>query len=391
MLVSFSSVLSSVISRILSIIEHPLSKNPPELDSLEAIRFGPKDALVSFSFAIFSSLILATSILSWTYHSIDDGSAYDNSRWGRMGDAYETISDSEARNVVFIGSSIFYHGIDGACIDESTSHGLENWNLAVRGDVPYLRLPETDYIVASGAEIVVLEAGPNTFQDGLGAFPESRLRWEVFSLHNDVDTSADWREMVMGMDREFILDDPVSKLQFLTDSTGTSLDELAHRTIYMGESRRNLDGTGMLPDKGSEDWISSLKSPPFSNEPELSDEEFEIIVERLVNGQFWKPVHSNHRNMESFNYIVSQLEESGIVVVLLSLPLHSEFQDSLKDGWWDPFNETKLQMSEERDFIDLTWEDWPDDHFVDPVHLSTLGRQKSCEVISASLDQIAGV
>lgn len=373
-----------------NIIGHPLSRNPPDFSPLEGAQTSPRDIFDSVVFSILSSLIVVSSILSWSLFTITDGSAYDNSRWSRIGDAYETISDSGDNDVVFIGSSIFYHGVDGECLDESSNQELEHWNLAIRGDLPYLRLPEVDFIVNSGAEVVVLEAGPNTFQNGLGEFPGSRIRWEVFSLQNEVDVSADWWDLVLPMDRGFILNDPVSKLQFVKETSGTSLDEFSHRVIYLGESRRNLDGTSMLPVKDSDDWIPSLKSPPITDFVPLSEAELDFSVGRLAAGEFWKPVDDNHRNRQAFDFLVGQLEEYGIKVIFLSLPVHSEFIGSLEEGWWDPFNETQLQLSEDNDFIDLTWEIWPDEYFDDPVHLSNLGRQKVCEELSTRLDSLLG-
>ena len=370
------------------IFDHPLSRNPPDLSSLEVDQISAKEIFGSIFFSILSSLIVVSSILSWSFFTIADGSAYDNSRWGRIGDAYETISDSDGNDAVFIGSSVFYYAIDGECLDESSSRDIEHWNLAIRGDLPYLRLPEIDFIVSSGAEVVVLEAGPNTFQNGYGSFPESRVRWEIFSLQNEVDITSDWWDLVMDMDREFILHDPVSKIQFVKETSGSSLDEFSHRVIYLGESRRNLDADGMLPEKDSDDWISSLKSPLIADTVALSEDDIDFSVGGLAAGEFWKPDSSNHRNRQAFDLLLSQLEESGIRVILLSLPVHSDFRGSLKDGWWDPFNETKLQLSEDFDFIDLTWEAWPDENFYDPVHFSELGRQKICEELSTRLDPL---
>ena len=369
--------------------EHPLSKNPPELKSngenIEKSGIGIREITAS----IISSLILLSLFHWWTLGAIEDGSLYENSRWARIPDAYDTVRESEGDSVIFIGSSRIYSGIDGNCLDEKSNFGINHWNLGIRGDKPYLRLPETELLKQSGSEIVIIEAGPNTFSTGIGE-REHRLRWEIMTLNHEIDLDAEWYNLVMEDDKRYILDSDLDRLIFVYESYNLAVEELGFRVINLGEN--SIDSIdGKMPHPHSKEWLSNLKLPPIQQTPNLSQEEMDDYIELLVESNFWQPDGGNHTNRLAIEYIVEEIELLGIEVVLISTPVHPSFLNALPEGHWDQYNETMEEFSKDRNFIDLTWEIWDEENFTDPQHFSETGRENLCNYLSPLIMDILAV
>jgi len=343
------------------------------------------DYFSSLVSALLVALVISFSANQWTLEVISDGSVYDNSRWGRLPAAYETITEFEGESAIFIGSSRFYSGIDGSCMDENSENVLSHWNLAVRGDIPYLRLPETELLSDSGASVVVLEAGPNSFSSGIGT-PEHRVRWQIFGLTHQADEDEGWYDLIHDVDRGFLITNEYERLEFTRDSLGGGAEEFAYR-IMNGFSSSFTAYDGRLPEPGSDSWISSLKNPPMDEAGEISQEEFDAYLESLIGGDFWMPRSNSHDNRIALEYIASELDSAGIEVILFSPPVHPDFLSAIPRGHWDEFNKSKDQMSQEYRFVDWTWEVWEEKMFVDPHHFSESGRLKICSELGAVIGE----
>ena len=379
--------LSDLFPRIWRISpKHPLSKNPPDFNGNEGD--GEKHTIGRSEIIalIISSLILLSLCHWWTLGAIKDGSLYENSRWARIPDAYDTVLESEGDSVIFIGSSRIYSGIDGNCLDEKSNFSINHWNLGIRGDVPYLRLPETEMLKQSGSEVVIIESGPNTFTAGIGE-RENRLRWEVMTLNHEVDLDAAWYNLVLEDDRKYILDSDLDRLTFVYESYNLGMEELGFRIVNLGES--SIDSIdGQMPPPHSKEWLSNLKLPPIQQVVEISQEEMDDYIELLVGSNFWKPDAGNHANRLAIEHIVQEIESLGIEVVLISKPVHPSFLHHLPEGHWDQYNETMEEFSKDRHFIDLTWDIWGEENFTDPQHFSDTGRENLCNYLSPKIIDI---
>jgi len=338
--------------------------------------------LKSFFFAIFSSTILFSGVISLADMAIKDGSAYDNSRWGMLGEAYQTINKSEGDSILFIGSSVSYFGIDGKCMEDNDPKGNKYWNLAIRGDMPYLRMLEIDHIIESGPKKIVLEAGPNSFQNGIGSI-EERLRWQIFSLYNSVDIK-ELNDLILEDDKKYILDSEIQRLEFKQKSVGPAMNEII-RGIIIGD-KKGTTGDGYLPEESSENWLNSLKKPPLSNRNSLTEQEWNGYIDRLAQSEFWIHSKGESLNRLAFNYMIEKFVAHDIEVILISLPLHGELTIAIPSNNWDNFNETRDYFANQYTFIDLTWEKWSKDYFMDPIHLSSEGRQRICENLVSEIN-----
>ena len=366
--------------------EHPLSKNPPELKSNEEDSEKSGVGISEITALIISSLILLSLCHWWTLEVIEDGSVYENSRWSRIPDAYDTVRESEGDSVIFIGSSRIYSGIDGNCLDEKSNFDRNHWNLGIRGDKPYLRLIETEMLKQSGSEIVIIEAGPNTFSTGIGE-REHRLRWEIMSLSHEIDLDAEWYNLVIEDDRKYILDSELDRLIFVYENYNLGVEELGFRVINLGES--SIDSIdGQMPDPHSKEWLSNLKLPPIQQNANLTQEEMDNYIQLLMESDFWRPEAGNHTNRVAIEHIVGEMELLGTEVILISQPVHPSFLNAPPEGHWDQYNETMEEFAKDRNFIDLTWEIWDEENFSDPQHLSETGRENLCNYLSPLITDI---
>ncbi len=355
------------------------------------------ESLAEFLPALLASVITILVILSmstaWINHTLADGSVKQNARWSHLDDAYNHIASSTNSNVLIIGSSRMFYGIDASCLDHRSIHpSVEHWNLAIRGDRPYLRLPETEEMVASNPDIVIMEAGPNTFSKGLGSLSD-RLRWEVLSLNFDFDGTESWWHLIHPNDRQYLVDSTMGRLSISQSFAPESGDELSRRLIFIGESRAMEAGTdGMMPiPVGTETWVRALKDPPrlADEERPLDDHVMDEMLTHLLGHPFFSASDDQHLNRLAFEHIIDALEENGTKVLLYAPPLHPLFIDQSESGFWDDFNSTRSFFEKEgKVFIDRTFNLRPATEFVDPVHFSASGREYLCEDLGASIDTV---
>jgi len=348
---------------------------------------------LQFVKALFSSLlcslIIVTSSSIWIDSTLEDGSVKENSRWSHLKPAYDYITEQPNDDIIFIGSSRLFSGIDARCFEDNSIHnGASYWNLAIRGDLPYLRLPESDALSSTGAKIVVIETGPNTFNSGTGT-RDDYLRWEVESLSFDFDGDESWWELIRPNDLPYLADTTLERFNIRQQFSPEAADEIAHRALFFGGSRAMQDGDGAMPKVHSNLWPESLKNPYRNEETVMSEEEMKIYIDKIKNSSFWKPSSENHLNNISLNHIVKSLEKNGIVVIFYSPPVHPDFLQALPPSHWDEFNYSMESLrAESRYFIDHTFEIWDSNLFTDPIHFSNLGRDEICNNFGSILDSI---
>ena len=353
------------------------------------------ETLVELLPAALAGLITILVILSmstfWIDHTLADGSVKQNARWAHLDDAYDHIAASTDSNVIIIGSSRMWSGIDGSCLDDRSIHPhVEHWNLAIRGDRPYLRLPETDELVRSHPDLVVMEAGPNSFSNGIGSIGD-RLRWKVLSLDLTFDGTESWWHLLFPDDRQYLAVNAFERLSISQSFTPESGDELSRRLIFLGESRAMETGTdGMMPTPiGTETWVKALKDPPRL--PDEKRPQGEQVLDEFLNYLHGHPFYSasdeQHLNRLAFEHILHALEENGTTVLLYAPPLHPLFLEQAEPGFWDGFNSTRSDFEMKgKTFIDRTFDIRPVNEFVDPVHFSASGREHICEDLGALID-----
>ena len=120
---------------------------------------------------------------------------------------------------------------------------------------------------------------------------------------------------------------------------------------------------------------------------EISQAEFDSYLESLIQGDFWMPRSDAHDNRLAIEYIASELEKAGILVILFSPPVHPDFLSSIPSGHWDEFNESRDELSQQYHFVDWTWETWAEGDFTDPHHFSENGRKQICSELAPVISE----
>ena len=372
--------MSTRLRRACAIIENPeLPRGEPEPVS---------EFLPTLFVALVTAMVVVSASTDWVDSTLADGSVKNNGRWIHLASAYEHIASQPGVDVIIIGSSRLYSGLDGSCLDAKTDHsGTSHWNLAVRGDFPYMRLPETDALVQADAQIVVIEAGPNTFSAGIGT-RENRLRWEVESLSMEFDGNESWWPLVRAEDEEYLATNVIDRYRISQLFTPESGDELAHRFLLLGDSRAMEWRDGMMPDPpGSPEWIGALKDPPRNDEVNLSSEEMAELIEVLTASPFWQASSADHHNRRSLEHIIESLESNGTKVILYAPAVHPDFLDAIPAGFWDEFNVSRDSLTVDgRPYVDNTFERWNQSSFTDPAHFTESGRRRLCIEMGRAID-----
>lgn len=345
--------------------------------------------LASLITSLLCILIIITSSSIWIDGTLEDGSVKENARWSHLKPAYDYISEQTSDDVIFVGSSRFFSGIDGRCFEDNSTHdNAAYWNLAIRGDFPYLRLPESDALSSTNAKVVVIEAGVNTFNSGIGTRGDY-LRWEVESLSFDFDGDESWWDLIDPIHHSYLADSISERFDIRQQFSPEAADEIAHRLLFFGDSRAMQDRDGAMPELNSIDWPESLKNPPRNSENLLSKEEMRIYVNDAAKSSFWTPSSNTHLNYMSLNHIVESLENNGITVIFYSPPVHPDFLQAIPSGHWDEFNlSIKSIQTNSSYFIDQTFDIWDSNSFTDPFHFSYLGRDKVCSSVGSIIDSI---
>lgn len=337
-----------------------------------------------------TGMLVATVPSSFIDSMLEDGSVKHNARWAHLAEAYDFIGKNPDQDIIVIGSSRMYSGLDASCLDskdETSSH----WNLAVRGDFPYLRLPEIDSLVGANAEVVIIEVGPNTLSSGIGT-REDRLRWEVASMNFQWHGDETWWSQIRDEDRPYLarssLDVHLTRRTFSPEAA----DELSHRIIFR-ESRAMEYRDGMMPlPMGSDEWVQAVKDPPRNPPNILSDEEMSSTINQLINSPFFHPSSADHANRLALEHIIESLKSNGTDVILYGPAVHPDFLTQLPDGTWDEYNLSIDTLTEDGwTHYDRTFERWDEEHFNDPVHFSKIGRSAICtDIASIIANEIRG-
>ena len=113
----------------------------------------------------------------------------------------------------------------------------------------------------------------------------------------------------------------------------------------------------------------------------------------LMTKSKFHPFANGTQNHAALHYMISELLDSDIQVVLVGLPHHPHTYPYLEPGQWDGFNQTLSTLSSayDVDVVDFTWverEGWAHEHFADKNHLDDEGRIEFCHRMVPLLDDL---
>lgn len=351
-------------------------------------------------------------VLSSTYNSVivkpllKDGSLITHGRFMITFDALETIQKDEAVSVVAVGSSITRASIDGNCIENlSQIDDLEVYNLGLSGAIPYTELMQLTALINSKPDIVLLEAGVNSFWNmdvqekefGSDTPAYIEFRMKLNSIQMKDGDFGDWTDIIRDEHRDFLLDDIFSRNNEYTTYSSEAIEELFGRFLLDEFAAEEPTSWLRAPQTSDESWNDYLSTPNYrtgawENNSALRNQEkwFQENMELYSRYGEYNPQHNGTLFHLVLNHMVEELVQNDVKVVLVSAPRSPMIFDYLEPSQTDGLNSSLLDLKITDDvFIEnMFWEKWDAHEFLDRNHLNIDGRQKMCEILAPVIDSI---
>ena len=338
-----------------------------------------------------------------------DGSLVELGRYAFIYDAIEHLSEQPDAVVVGIGSSKLREGFDGALLEkESASIGVTYANLGVAGDVPFYRMTSIEAVSDLQPEVVVLELGPNSLRVVKNPLHDMDvLRMNAMLYDRPLYLKDDFREMLSEEDAKRLHLGAQGWLSSRSDMGFEAVDD----ALEFGEEEdpgffpwvcsEQASRMGCVPNVDSPYFPEYLQHPPqFFNHVESlkkqgSDALDEFYGDRLdsyIASSSHRPEGVENKNTEALEFIIQELNQSNVDVLVLGLPYNPVLEQRLAVGAWDYYNETvtKFQEDERVTMLDLMWDPRFDDDvlFNDFSHMSSEGEKLLMEVIAPHIGEI---
>ena len=322
-----------------------------------------------------------------------------NGRYAIVYDAHETIGEFGDFKATAIGSSIIRDAVDGLCIsqnmDSKTGAGI--FNLGISGGNPYTEMIQTQAVINSKVDLVLLELGPNNlwqFYDSQSLDDYIEFRFSINSITMDHDDVGSWTELIRERDMPHVALTDIQKMRmnkiYSIESVESTFEEIASGLPEIESPRSGVPGIG------DDDWLEYLMTPtykPPNFELKSSNEVrtyFEENMPKLANGSIYNPKSEGTLNHNSYEYILRELTKNGIEVLLLGIPHHPLVHQYLSENQLDEYNLTFAKYLEYDGVygMNMFWEEWPEWMFRDRNHLGLHGREYACERIAEAIDSI---
>ena len=329
-----------------------------------------------------------------------DGTINVLGRYSMNFDAYEHISRTSDSPVIAIGSSKMREAFDGQLLSEIDDHDHDFYNLALAGDLPYVRMLETSAIIDLNPTFVVIEIGPNTFSSLATPVPESvQSRMAHIASLGAVDLESIPMDVLNQSDMEMLPISRKDQLEHLSSYVPKAIDgtlkielmttfSLPHPCLESPEDIHASSAAVVcvpLPDDPAYDeylryptqFPNTLKSIKAGNSSLGTIEEFYgPALDSYLNRSNHNPEGIVNKNQISFEYMIEQFTSAGIEVILVGLPYNPVLLERLDPGQWDYYNQT-IESYNQLDLVtvcDMMWDlDWKEEHFNDYVHMSREG------------------
>jgi len=353
--------------------------------------------------SVFSLFLSAMFVLSSVGPAIVTDSLIStnlvsNTRYGITFPALNSIENHDEDSVIAIGSSIIQAAVDGKCISESLENNDVNvYNLGISGANTYTEILQIPALIRADPELVLLDLGPN----GLWEFKSDsdldeyiQFRFTINSIAMQYEDIGNWTDLIRETDRPWIAFNDAERIE-LTQSYSQKSFELWLQSEFSEHfDSINFEQKAPLPD--DENWIEYLMQPSWpAPKFELWTQEeivkyFEENMPRKATQGVYNPKLNDTLNHKSYEYIISELTNAGIEVLLVATPHHPMVYSYLEDGQLDNFNDTFERYSSYDGVkgINMFWEEWHDSMFKDRNHLGVNGREYFCQRLAPIIDGI---
>ena len=361
--------------------------------------------LVSCMVAILTVLMLSSTIgPAIVKPMLLDGSLISNGRFAFVYDAYETVGNDKSPSVVGIGSSILMAGMNGTCMQEESE--IENarfYNFAMSGGKPYSEMIQIPALIDSNPDVVMVEVGPNSlygwdenssFYDAVLEYNE--FRFQLMSMGMSSDHFGDWYTILDEIDQQWVDSDQFGRTDAWSEYTRDAIEEYLRREIDDATSALGMDSYSYVPPAGSDDWDDYLSEPNWrtSKFDVMRPEEIRDYLDEKMPSKSRQPIYNppaiNTQNHRALDYMIHELLNASIEVVLVGIPHHPWVNAYLEPGQLDGMNSTyeKYESLEGVTSLQMYWEEWPSEAYSDRNHLDAEGRGVFCKRVTPIIDAI---
>lgn len=367
-----------------------------------------------FVVSIVTALLVSVSSSSMLEQKIIqprtfDGTLLELGRYAFIYDAIDHLSEQPDAVVLGIGSSKMREGFDGAVLEkESAATGVTYANLGVAGDVPFYRMTSIEAVSELQPEVVVLELGPNSLRAVRNPLHEiDILRMNAMLYDRPVTLDDDFRKLLSKEDAGDLNLGAQGWLSSRSNMGFKAVDDALDfgnkedPRLFPWECSKDAVEMGCLPEVDSSYFPEYLQHPPqFDNKieslkitgPGALEEFYGERLDNYIAGSSHRPEGVENKNTEALEFIIQELHEANVDVLVLGLPYNPVLEERLAVGAWDYYNETvsKFEEDERVTMLDLMWDPRFDDDvfFNDFSHMSSAGEKMLMEVIAPHIDGI---
>jgi len=338
-----------------------------------------------------------------------DGTVVELGRYTFMYDAVDYLESSAEAKVIAIGSSKIREGFDGGLLaKESAARGTTFANLGVAADVPYFRMTNIEAIAELQPEVVVMELGPNSLSRLDSPLSQRDAdRMNAMLYNRPIGLKDDFKDIVQSEDLPLLQIGPTGRMLSKSTFGFEAFDDALSYGPEVGEDARWWDCSDVLsnvrcvPNVESELFPSYLEYPPqFDNAIErykaAGPETMAAFYGEKLDAYLAQPSHHPegvvNKNEQALEFIIDELHDAGVEILLLGLPYNPVLESRLKAGDWDYYNTTVERFSEDKrvHMLDLMWNSTFDDEtlFNDYTHLSEAGEERLMRTIAPVVDNL---
>ena len=308
--------------------------------------------VVVTAIAIVLSITIG-SLFGIFYLSDVDKYLQDNNQIINLYDFYDQKVGENETAVFFLGSSIVGNSIYPPEINDIVKRSYPNitvYNLVVNGDIPIERALEIQKIIDAKPSLIIYGITYRSVSDHINNarfFEKSKLIYPRLDIREDC--------LWLYNDNEKTFFAPINDFEKKT--------YLRSAIEYRFSGNHNLINYSFDPRGGEQ-----IRKLAFKDETQ-------IIKEVNDPNSVWRPVVTNEstRYKDALIYNVNTLQDAGIPVIILNMPLHPMLSEKITDesraNFYDLLNETGAM------WYDLE-RDYGDEFFVDDHHASFDGALK---------------
>ena len=362
------------------------------------------ELILSCMVALMTAIMLSTSAgPAIVKPLLLDGSLISNGRFAFIYNAYETVGEDESPSVVGIGSSIMLAAMNGTCMqEESAIEGALFYNFAMSGGKPYSEMIQIPALIEAKPDVVMLEIGPNSlygwesdvYQKGIHDYNE--FRFQLMSMGMSQQHIGGWFDILDNIDKQWIDTDSYGKNEAWREYARDAIEELLNREIDEMSNGLDTDSYYYVPPVNSQGWNSYLSEPNYHHSryegksPEYIRDDLDNRMPSKAKQDVYNPLSNDTQNHQALDYMIHELLNASINVVLVGIPHHPWVNEYLEPGQLDGMNLTydRYTSLDGVTPLQMYWEQWPSDAFDNRNHADGDGREIFCKRVTPVIDAI---